>query len=283
MKRKFLYYLILCAAMAFNAIDASAQEMVDLGLSVKWASCNLGANTPAEYGSYFAWGDIKGQMWSNSNRQWSNGGFLEKPEYRLKERVLVPECDAAHVILGESWRMPTEEEFRELIDNCNLEWKENYNRTGCKGVLFTSKKPGFTDKSIFLPAAGEGSYSLLENCGSFLFYWTSTWNGKPEYLYVDGGAGRINIGGEDAKHGMPIRPVTDAVYTESLSGKRSVSLQRLPEESDYQLQMREDIVNFISSEEGVTLLSTTDGITFEEDGVVYGLEMDSYRDDPNII
>jgi len=149
------------------------EQLVDLGLSVKWATCNLGADSPEEYGRYFAWGDVVGQTWNGSS--WSGGGFYNYPSYQLDaNNNLKPEYDAAHVNLGGSWRMPTYSEFQELINNCTCTWTSNYNGTGVAGRIFTSKKTGYTDKFLFLPAAGYGDGTNLRGAGSCGSYWSST-------------------------------------------------------------------------------------------------------------
>ncbi len=128
---------------------------VDLGLSVKWAICNLGASGPEESGRYFYWGDVKGQTWNGS---WSEGGFSEpqgfealRPRYKLSDNNLTPEYDGAYVNLGGKWRMPSAKEFGELLRYCNVVWTTV---NGVYGILFTSKKPGYEDKSVFFPAVG---------------------------------------------------------------------------------------------------------------------------------
>lgn len=106
--------LMSLVAETQNKVIAQAtggHEWVDMGLSVKWATCNVGANAPEDYGDYFAWGDVKGQTWNGS---WSEGGFSEplgfaalRRRYELSDHKLTPEYDAAHVNLGDKWRMPT--------------------------------------------------------------------------------------------------------------------------------------------------------------------------------
>lgn len=112
-------------------------EIVDLGLSVKWASWNMGATKPEEYGSYFYWGDPTGEA--------------DKANFSSNE-ITGSEYDIAHVQWGEEWRLPTYDEMRELIDNCSFQWTT---RNGVEGGLFTSKKSGYTNKSIFIPAGGD--------------------------------------------------------------------------------------------------------------------------------
>ena len=168
-------------------------EYVDLGLSVKWATFNVGATKPEEYGDYFAWGETQ----PKSNYSWlaykfrasgdSNDNILFN-KYCLSDNsnnwggsgapdnktILDSEDDAAHVIWSGDWRMPTIEEWIELNDNCTWEWTNNYNGTGVSGRKVTSNKAGYTDKSIFLPAADLRSGTSLAGGGSYGFYWSSS-------------------------------------------------------------------------------------------------------------
>jgi len=180
---------------------------VDLGLSVKWRTCNVGASKPEDYGRYFAFGDVYGQTWDGSS--WSDDGFNAYPTYKLDNKDnLQPEYDTAHVLLGGSWRMPTKAEFQELINNCKCTWTSNYNSTGVAGRIFTSKKAGYTDKSIFLPAAGYGS-SYLYDAGSYGFYWSSTFNVNNSAWYFFFGSDYVRTYDVSRSRGLSVRPVSD--------------------------------------------------------------------------
>ena len=175
--------ILTLLSSAFIAAGAWAQNMengheyVDLGLTsgTKWATCNVGASSPEQYGRYFAWGDVVGQTWNGSS--WSRGGFFTTPAHEVDSKWdnLLPEYDAAHVILGGEWRMPTAQEISEFIENTTRTRTTNYNGTGVAGDIFTSKKPGFTDQSIFLPAAGygDGTGAPVDR-GKYTYYWGST-------------------------------------------------------------------------------------------------------------
>lgn len=161
-------------------------QAVDLGLSVKWATCNVGATRPSEYGDHYAWGEIETKnKYSDTNYKYFKddvGGFFNKvlkycdnEEYgyngfKDNKTTLDPEDDVAYMLWGEDWRMPTNEEFIELIDNCSWVWT---NVNGVYGILLTSKIKGYTDKSIFLPASGRFRGGL-SYCGEMGDYWTST-------------------------------------------------------------------------------------------------------------
>ena len=134
---------------------------VDLGLSVKWASFNVGASSPEEYGSYFAWGETS----PKSNYNSSTYTYLSNPT------TLPLNKDAAAVNMGGSWRMPTKAEQDELLSKCTWEWTTNYNGTGVAGLIGTSKING---NSIFLPAAGYRDDSDLSRAGSNGYYWSSS-------------------------------------------------------------------------------------------------------------
>lgn len=140
---------------------------VDLGLSVKWATCNVGANTPEEYGDYYAWGEVETkESYEPNNYKFVNGGSAVNDK-----NTLDIENDVAHKEWGGKWRMPSREEFDELIQNCTWTWTT---QKGVNGFLVTSNKPGYTDRSIFLPAAGLRSFSELRLSGNIGFYWTTT-------------------------------------------------------------------------------------------------------------
>ncbi len=153
-------------------------EYVDLGLSVKWATCNVGANKPEEYGDYFAWGETEPKKEYTKKNSKTYGkvlrnGVFEKPEFLSRNKNVGniagdERYDAVRANWGGSWRLPTKEEIEELLANCTHEWTT---QNGKKGRLFTSKKNG---KSIFLPAAGYRNGSSLYYAGEYGYYWSAT-------------------------------------------------------------------------------------------------------------
>ena len=156
-------------------------EYVDLGLSVKWATMNVGAAAPEEYGNYYAWGEIKstGRDWSDY--KYCNGSNKSLTKYNTSSEygtvdnkiILDLEDDVAHVIWGDDWRMPTMEEMAELLNNCT--WTSTtYN--GINGFLVSSNINGYTDKSIFVPKAGYRNYGYVYEVGSKGYYWSSSLN-----------------------------------------------------------------------------------------------------------
>lgn len=171
-----------------STVGGTVGEAVDLGLSVKWATWNVGASAPEESGAYFAWGEIEPkEMYSWENYQWCNGSEKTLTMYNTKsdygsvdnKKSLDPEDDAAHVIWGGSWRMPTLSESRELYNNCTREWVII---NGVNGYRMTSKKDGYTDKSIFLPATGTMTTQLF-SLGVGGCYWLSSIYSTPSYAY----------------------------------------------------------------------------------------------------
>lgn len=148
----------------------SKQEYVDLGLSVKWATRNLGASVPEEYGDYFAWGELKPKKeYAHSNYRFGHGVPFKKYQPATKVTVkhifranetknvgdnktmLDAEDDAAAVLLGGKWHMPTPKDFEELLNYCTWTWTKIH---GITGYVVQSEKNGYKDRWIFLPACG---------------------------------------------------------------------------------------------------------------------------------
>ena len=144
-------------------------DYVDLGLSVKWATCNVGADTSEDYGDYFAWGEVESKSEYNwSTYKFDNGSTFTKYCSNDNKFVLDKEDDVASVNLGGSWRMPTKEEQDELLHSCTWTWTTQNGVNGCK---VTSRTNG---NSIFLPAAGYRKDSSLIGAGSIYYYWSSS-------------------------------------------------------------------------------------------------------------
>ena len=162
-------------------------EYVDLGLSVKWATCNVGASKPEEYGDYFAWGETQPKSTYNwSTYKYCNGSYNTLTKYNNSSSYgtvdnktkLELSDDAARANWGGSWRMPTRAEQGELRENCTWTWTT---QNGVNGYKVTSKKNG---NSIFLPAAGYRDVSSLSNAGSYGDYWSSSlFSGSPSRAY----------------------------------------------------------------------------------------------------
>ncbi len=135
-------------------------EWVDLGLSVKWATCNVGANSPSDYGNYYAWGETttKSEYTEVNSKTYgkSIGDISGNPSY-----------DAARANWGGKWRLPTTSEFEELKNRCRWEWTA---QSGHNGYRVT----GTNGNSIFLPATGWHYGTLFYNAGERGYYWSSS-------------------------------------------------------------------------------------------------------------
>ena len=159
-----------------NQIQPAAPlpAVVDLGLSVKWATFNLGASSPTGSGNSYAWGETQPKSsYSWENYKWCKGteNTLTKycydstygnEGYTDAKGMLDLADDAAAANLGGSWRMPTVDEYLELrnTSNCDWTWNENYQGSGVSGYVVTSKKEGYTDKFIFIPAVSLWTSSI---------------------------------------------------------------------------------------------------------------------------
>ncbi|MBE6338231.1 MAG: TIR domain-containing protein [Lentimicrobiaceae bacterium] len=192
----------------------NGHEYVDLGLpsGLKWATCNVGANKPEEYGDYFAWGETEAkQEYISENyknvRVIRKKGFLgigkkEKFGFDISGN---PQYDVARKNWGGSWRMPTKDEMQELVDYCEWEWTEV---NGVKG----SNVIGPNGNCIFLPAAGYRYGTSLKFDGYYVRYWSSTRDGNlyddsAGYLYFYNGDGGVY--GSGRFYGQTVRPITE--------------------------------------------------------------------------
>ena len=198
-------------------------EYVDLGLpsGTLWATCNIGATSPEDYGDYFAWGETEGYnsgktIFDWSTYKWCKGSENTMTKYCTDSNYgyngftdakteLDLEDDAAYVNWGPAWRMPSIEQFRELINSSytTTEWTT---QNGVNGRKITSKTNG---NSIFLPAAGYRLGSFLISAGSYGIYWSRTlpWD-FPDvawYLYFD--SSDIGTSGDGRFYGRSVRPV----------------------------------------------------------------------------
>lgn len=182
-------------------------EAIDLGLSVKWASFNLGASKPEEYGHYYSWGELMPKLdYSLETYRW--GDPPSKYNQTDGLRVLEPEDDVAHMILQGNWRMPTTEEDEELYTMCTREYIQV---NGVYGYKFT----GPNGNSIFLPTSGlyDGS-SYLDGVNEWAWYWSSTLDSS-DYSCARGfhfASDSFNYGDGDHNRcdGHVIRPVEDS-------------------------------------------------------------------------
>ena len=156
---------------------ANGHEYVDLGLSVKWALCNVGASSSTARGDYYAWGETETKSTYASNNYYIWAGSDLTSSY-----------DVASAKMGGNWRMPTQKEMKELRDNCDWTWTTTVN--GEKGYLVKSKKNGY---SIFLPAAGYREYTELSKANEMGCYWSKS-SDTSGYAYgMQFNVGELNV------------------------------------------------------------------------------------------
>lgn len=173
------------------------KECVDLGLpsGLRWATCNVGAETPEDYGDYFAWGELTPKGTYNIDNSITHGVDIEDISGN-------PQYDAATAIWGEEWCIPTLEECEELVRECEWQWVEENGVNGYKVI-------GPNGDSIFLPAAGYRTGSLLSNVRQFGGYWSSTSNKGFDYCAYnfDFDNDNIDVFLSLRDYGQSIRPV----------------------------------------------------------------------------
>ena len=195
------------AVTVTDGSDVSPGEAIDLGLpsGTLWASCNVGATKPEEYGDYFAWGETKGYNSGKTTFNWDTYFDSSYNKYNLSGGLteLALEDDAAYVNWGSNWRMPSLEQIQELIDNCNWEWTT---LNGVYGRKATSKKNG---NSIFLPGAGYRFDASLGDAGSWGYYWSRTLytSDANSAYYLDFGSGSVYWNYYYRYRGRSVRPV----------------------------------------------------------------------------
>lgn len=192
MKRVILMGTMCLMALTLRAVnDGPEPGYVDLGLSVKWATCNLGASKPEGYGEYYAWGETepyyssqdpltwkegKGDGYRWASYKWSDGSYTSLNKYNTESKygnvddktVLEEADDVARVLLGGNWRIPTDAEWTELRTECT--WTAT-TQNGMPGYKVTGKANG---NSIFLPCAGyrDGKSQTADERGGY--YWSSS-------------------------------------------------------------------------------------------------------------
>lgn len=201
-------------------------EYIDLGLpsGLKWAKSNVGAEKETDYGSYFQWGDTDDKTnydcsWASykygddlnlSKYNTGNNGYKNGYRDTIDNKITLDlEDDAARANMGGNWRMPTEVEIQELVNNTYNEWIENFNGSGVNGRKFTSK----TDESkyIFIPASGYRLGSSFRGQCRGGDVWSSSLN-----TVLPGGAlelgfssGIIYMGDSGRYYGLAVRGVMD--------------------------------------------------------------------------
>lgn len=177
-----------------SSTNLNGYEAIDLGLSVKWASCNIGAFKATDYGNYFAWGET-----------------VPKPNYTAENCILYgvetgdiggSQKDIAHTKWEGSWRMPTKNEWEELKERCKWEWVME---DGHHGYRITAPN----GNSIFLPAAGYRSDKSIIGDGEDGLYWSSTPASRTDIAWsLNFNSDYYNVDWGGRHGGFPVRPVT---------------------------------------------------------------------------
>ena len=209
----------------FYSFNSGAFQYVDLGLpsGTIWATCNVGAEEPWEYGDYFAWGETGPKDYYDwSTYMYCNGSFNTLTKYCYNSiygyngftddlTILLPEDDAATVSLGTDWRMPTYEEYVELCENTTSTWTT---LNGVNGTLFTASN----GNCLFLPAAGYRDGNSFNGAESMSCYWSSSLSEDSlpsEAYYLLSGAEVLH---ESRSYGQTIRPVRSMSQNDAPTG-----------------------------------------------------------------
>ena len=234
----------LCVRAVYEVKKESRHEYIDLGLprGTLWATCNVGAENPEDYGDYYAWGETETkESFDWSNYKWSNGSKDFMTKYCTKSNfgamdgkiVLDIEDDVAHVKWGGKWRMPTKEEMEELWKNCKWERTKQNGVNGYKVI-------GPNGSSIFFPAAGHYE-SRLDFIGERGSYRTSTmyfdsWLDAGDAWYLNF-SDYVDLGGDYRFYGESVRPVWgESKYIEAESVTISSKSIELEENSSATLE-----------------------------------------------
>ena len=194
----------------------NGHEYVEMGDGLKWATCNVGATTPEEYGDFFAWAETeKKDIYSFEKYKYLNLTDKNYTKYNNSDNMTKLELadDAARANWGGTWRMPTNEELDWLRINCTWKWTDNYGGIGAKGVIVTSLVPGYAGNQLFFPAAGFQTNDAKIDVGSKGNYWSSclkpvSTEAKTEQAY------NLRFYGSEISQstrfsGLSVRPVSD--------------------------------------------------------------------------
>lgn len=189
-------------------------EIIDLGLSVKWASCNIGATVPEECGNYYSWGEI---IFKNIYNEYtytlskfvSNNNLSLRFKYFKKYNIVDKKYkldltdDVANIELGKNWHIPTTKEWKELYENCTWKWIPKSDKIA--GMIITSN---INKNSIFLPAAGYGFFDRIQVKNMCGHYWSNRLEGisqNAQFMFFNTFGKEITSGVR--QYGRSIRPV----------------------------------------------------------------------------
>lgn len=202
----------IVVATMFVCVSTKAQsdngrDYVDLGLKVKWATCNIGATRPEEYGDYIAWGEIepKGEYTLFSYFDTANLGETYRYYHYQSggHQILEKDEDAAHERWGKNWRLPSNKEQDELREKCTWKWTQ---LNGVGGYEVT----GPNGNSIFLPAAGyRYDYQYNLEVGNVGVYWSRSlsYNHSGRAMVLDFNPKGVSWQDRSRYLGCSIRPV----------------------------------------------------------------------------
>ena len=207
------------ASCSVEVYRIDVPQAVDMGTvvngkNIKWASFNIGASSPEEYGLHYAWGETEPKEdYPWSTYKWCNGSSSTLTKYNTSssygtvvdnKMVLESSDDVASVKLGGKWRMPTDAEWTELRTKCTWTWTT---QNGVNGRLVTATN----GNSIFLPAAGYRNLTGLYNAGSYGYFWSSSLNtGSPYRAWgVSFGSDYVSRLSISRYYGFSVRPVSE--------------------------------------------------------------------------
>lgn len=271
---------IIVARFVRNHIDSGGEtptpatpsnvEAVDLGLSVKWASCNVGASSPEDYGGYYAWGETETKTsYFDYNYKYCTS---ETSYIDIGSDISGTQYDVAHVTWGGTWRMPTAKEFNELNEKCTTQW------TTVNGVYGT-KVTGPNGNSIFLPAGGRNyATSGLRDEGEDGWFWTS----NLENIHAGEAAAThygIAVQGRNRINGCNIRPVCDNDGGDTPGGDTpgGDTPQPQPGEGDTQTFTVNGVTfNMIPVEGGTFQMGSTDSDAYSDESPVHSVTLSSF-------
>ena len=241
-------------------------ESKDLGLSVQWATFNVGASSETDYGEYFAWAETEPKdSYSWENYKWGNGftGNLTKYVSSSTDK-LSNEDDVVQVYWGDGWRMPTMSEQQELMDECDWVWT----REGLVyGYRVTSRKLGYTDQSIFLPASGYMEGEELQDPMSAGRYWASTlfYTQTAQAYLINFSSSGKNWSVKNRSAGFTVRPVCKSTTVTGVSLNETELVLNVGSTT----QLEATVLPFNAGNKSVTWKSTPESVaTVSSDGLV---------------